>query len=214
MIDFDSAEACGMALRMPLAQALDLASIDLVVVTGVKSSLDSAAAPQHLAALLDAHHYTDGLAFVAPGTPSNNTRNERAGFSSSDPRAERSFADEWGGAPFEAGSGSSADVAARAFGLSATLAAATFGRIGGAGLRDDALAADMRTALWPASFGYFLAQMIGLQGGPRLRGDRLGARPFHRARARCGSAAGPALRAAAVRCAAGDVARRLAAGQR
>src|SRR5262249_20079711 len=126
MIDFDGAEACGMALRMPLAQTLDLASIDLVIVTGVNSALDRDAAPQHLAAILDAHPYTDGLAFVAPGTPSNNTRNERAGFSSSDPRAERSFADEWGGAPFQAGDGSSADVTARAFGLSATLAEATF----------------------------------------------------------------------------------------
>ena len=40
------------------------------------------------AALLDAHHYTDGLAFIRPGTATNNTEDRRAGYNSDDPGHE------------------------------------------------------------------------------------------------------------------------------
>src|SRR5262245_20620876 len=90
MIDFDEAEAAGMALRVPLPGAASR-GIDLLVVAGVKATLTPTDSATQLADLLKGHHFTDGLAFVPPGTPSNNTASDRAGFSSADPRQEQSF---------------------------------------------------------------------------------------------------------------------------
>jgi len=66
MIDFDRAEQVGMALRLPVPIP---PAVDLLLVTGVSARDRSA----DLAAQLDAHHYTDGLAFLPAGTPTNNT---------------------------------------------------------------------------------------------------------------------------------------------
>ena len=165
MIDFASAEAAGMALRLRVPAAVVSGGLDLLVVTGVRATLTAADGPAQLGALLDAHHYGDGLTFVAPGTASNNTSGERSAFSSNDPRGERSFAEEWRAPGFDAGGRAGAARVARAFGLSAASALETFGRVGGGGRDDDTPGADMLTALWPATWGYYLAQMIGLGGG-------------------------------------------------
>lgn len=148
MIDFAEAEAAGMALRLPLGNE---PRADVLVVSGVRGEADDALA---LAALLDAHHFTDGLAFVSPGTPSNNASGERAGYASRDRRGERSYAVEAAQQPPEAGS--NADLVARALGVAVQTLA-----VEGGAERDDAAAA-MRAALWPATWGYYLTQFGGL----------------------------------------------------
>ena len=92
MIDFDEAEAAGMALRIPVPAATLSAGLDSLVVFGVVGGSTVAQTADQLADLLDAHHYTDGLEFLRPGTPTNNTDDRRAGYSSDDPGHERSFA--------------------------------------------------------------------------------------------------------------------------
>src|SRR6185436_19319373 len=164
MVDFDRAEADGMALRLRLPAGPATGVIDLLLVTGVRAAVAAADGPTRLAALLDAHHYGDGLAFVAPGTASNNTGGERSGFSSADPRGARSFAEEWRAPAFDAAGTSAAARMARALGLTATQASDTLGHVGGTGGDDDAPAADMLTALWAATWGYYLTQMIGIEG--------------------------------------------------
>ena len=69
------------------------AGIDSLVVFGVVGrSRCRGRRPISWPDLLDAHHYTDGLAFVRPGTPTNNTDDRRAGYGDDDPGHERSFA--------------------------------------------------------------------------------------------------------------------------
>src|SRR5262245_12920561 len=99
MTDFNEAESIGMALRIPLTPAILSAGIDSVLVFGVTRSLTVADTAKQLADLLDAHHYTDGLAFVRPGTPTNNTDDRRSGYDSNDPGHQRSFAIEVDGTP-------------------------------------------------------------------------------------------------------------------
>ena len=48
-----------------------------LLVFGVNTALTDAQGSAAIASLLDAHHYTDGLAFLRAGTPTNNTA-ERA----------------------------------------------------------------------------------------------------------------------------------------
>ena len=85
MTDFDAAETAGMALRIAIPPATLAAGLDSLVVFGVAKSLSVAETAAQLADLLDAHHYTDGLAFLRPGTPTNNTDDRRADYSSQDP---------------------------------------------------------------------------------------------------------------------------------
>ena len=149
MIDFDTAEQAGMALRIPLPASAS--TIDVLLVTGVADGDQSAA----VQAQLDAHRYTDGLAFVPPATPTNNTSAGRSTYNAPDPRQDRSYANEWLSAP---GPRSNADLATRAFGVDA------FTRLAAAVEGDDAPANAMTTALWPATWGYFLSQMVGFDG--------------------------------------------------
>jgi len=166
MVEFERAEEVGMALRIPLPSTLPSVSVERLLVTGVKASLDPQAAAAQCAALFDAHHHTDGLAFIAPGTPSNNIVDERSGDGTPDPAQQSSYDSEWQArAP---AAGSNADLTARALGLDAAQAEASFGRIAGAQDQEQAAAAAMQTALWPATWGYFLSQMVGFDGSLTL----------------------------------------------
>lgn len=145
MIDFEEAEAKGMALRLTVAASV----VDVLLVTGVANGDRSAA----VAAQLDVHRYTDGLAFVAPGSPTNNTKLGRTPYEEPDPQFERSFTREW--EPPESQPSGAAARAATAFGL-------PFERLDD--VSDEPAAQAMATALWPATWGYFLAQMVGFDG--------------------------------------------------
>ncbi|HKP66307.1 MAG TPA: hypothetical protein VJX31_06750, partial [Casimicrobiaceae bacterium] len=161
MVDFDDAEKHGMALRLEVPTAIAQQGIDALVVFGV-SSLDPAAGSTAIAALLDAHHYTDGLGFLRVGTPTNNSAETPSGWSSQDPMHARSFGVEWR-APAVA-TGSNADVLARALGFDATLTQVTLRRLWDASLIEQIDMQQMATALWPATWGYYLMNLIGLEG--------------------------------------------------
>ena len=94
MIDFDVAEAEGMALRIPIPAATLAAGLDSLLVFGVAATATPQSTADELANLLDAHHYTDGLEFLHLGTPTNNTADRRAGYQSGDRAHDASFAIE------------------------------------------------------------------------------------------------------------------------
>jgi hypothetical protein len=192
MIDFDRAEETGMAIRMPLAGPAEAIDLDVLVVSGVRSlpSDDGASA---FADLVDGHHYTDGVGFVRPATPSNNTSQERAGFASADPRQERSYAAEWTSPPVDPEGETNAATLARALGLERERADATLGRIPGAADAEDRAAASMQAALWPVTWGYFLSQMVGVRVGGVTVNDLDWGRAYAAAQVRPGGPL-PALR--------------------
>lgn len=130
---------------------------------GIRDTLDRATdwAPR-LAQLLDAHHYTDGLSFVPPGTPSNNTQDAPSGFSSADPGHATSYEAEHRAPAIRSGDGSRADALATALGLPS--GGPVFSRIGRAADKNLVDARQMNTALWPATWGYFLSQILGVGG--------------------------------------------------
>lgn len=161
MVDFDDAEKHGMALRVKVPSSIAQQGIDALVVFGV-SSLDPAVGSDAIAALLDAHHYTDGLGFLRVGTPTNNSVEAPSGWSSQDPMHARSFTTECR-APALPG-GSNADVLGRAFGFDAARTQASLRTLWDAALIEQFDAQQMATALWPATWGYYLLNLIGLQG--------------------------------------------------
>jgi hypothetical protein len=161
MVDFDAAEKVGMGIRAKLASVDAAAGLDIVLVMGIKDSPDAAAgwAPR-LAELFDAHHYTDGLSFVAQGTPSNNTADAPSGFSSKDPGYEASYQAERSAPAFQPSDGSNADLLTTALGLAS--AGPVFANLPNATAREQQDARQMNTVLWQATWGYFMSQMLGV----------------------------------------------------
>jgi hypothetical protein len=161
MVDFEVAEAAGMGIRARLTTDEAAAGLDFLLVLGIKDSLDS---PMdwtlRLAELFDAHHYTGGLAFVAQGTPTNNTKDAPSGFRSQDLGHEESYLAERAASPFQPGDGSNGDVLTTALGL--VNAGPVFGNLSNATAKEPLDAQQMNTALWQATWGYFLLQMLGV----------------------------------------------------
>ncbi len=153
-VDFPRAVEAGMALRIPLDAQDARRGFDRVLVLGVKGSLSPEEGGAALEELLDAHHYGEGLALVAQGTPTNNTDTARTPFPPPDPDGARSFAVERGSA-FDTEDGDGRRLM-RALGLSAGVVA----HVEGAARTEQAAAQAMNEALWPVTWGYFLEQMM------------------------------------------------------
>jgi hypothetical protein len=158
LVDFAEAEQAGMAMRIPLSADEQASGFDRITVFGVRDSAADGPGEDALQALLDAHHYTDGLALVPQGAPTNNTSDAAAAFSTSDPDQSVSFTVEVG---TDLANDPSADgpLLAAALGLPA----GTFSHVRYADGHGGRSSADMMTALWPATFGYFLDQMMSPQ---------------------------------------------------
>ena len=164
MVDFDAAEAAGMALRMTIPPAVMTNGIAFLFVFGVAKSLGPVDSASQLAGLLDAHHYTDGLEFLRYGTPTNNTDDRRAAAYADDPAHQRSYGIEVASDPSKFDATSNALRLGQALGLPADRIVPVLGHIGGAGDRHDQDMRSMNSAMWQASWGYYLSNMIGFQG--------------------------------------------------
>jgi hypothetical protein len=158
MIDFDAAESVGMALRIPMPGRLTTSEgVGRLIVLGAKATLDSTASLERLQTLLRAHQYTDDVHILTPGTPTNNTSDIAAGFSSADSGHERSYQALFRN-PYTPGQDpdTNGDLLRRALGL----AEDTFTGVAQASAREHLSARCMNTALWSGTWGYFLEQMM------------------------------------------------------
>ncbi|MEO6773089.1 MAG: hypothetical protein ABI467_08700 [Kofleriaceae bacterium] len=154
-VDFDTAVANGMAIRLPIDAVDARLGFDRVVVIGVKTSLDSATTSTQLGALFDAQHYTAGLAFVKQGTPTSNAAGTPAGFPPPDPNDQHSFAVERG-TPLDSVASSAAQLAARVL----RLPTGVFAHVEGGELSELAPAQKMNRTLFSSTLGYYLDQIL------------------------------------------------------
>ncbi len=164
--NFDRAEAAGMAGRiaLPAGDEGELA----ITVFGVRDR-DPADEASLFEALLDAHHHTDGLAFLAPGTPTNHTADEPAPWSSAHATPDATYhveVEDPGTAADEAVGG----ALARALGIAAPVFAHVDPGAEPLWSATDADAAAMQALAWPATIGYLLEQLLdgAVPGGPAL----------------------------------------------
>jgi hypothetical protein len=143
--DFDVALARGMALKVPLgprAGHILERGLTRLLVYGVRPEPPDAGAAG-LAELIDAHRWAGGAAFVPPGTPTNHTPTTSAGAGLD----ERSV---------EAGENRTTRMA-RALGLDVPALAMARGDVD-----DEGATRTIHELLWPATWGYFLPQWMGV----------------------------------------------------
>lgn len=163
MIDFDAAEAIGMALRIPLTEEQARCGFERLVVLGIKASADADATAGLLAELLDAHHYTSGLSFVAQDVPTNNTAESPSGYSSGGDSAADTYAVELGDAL--ATGGSDGAILAQALGVAADV----FSHVRDAGATEQSHARAMNAALWGILDSPLIRQLAAAAGTSSLR---------------------------------------------
>ena len=164
MIDFDAAEAKGMGLRIAVSPQILAAGIDSVLVLGAAATITALESSQLLSRVLDAHHYTDGFEFVRAGTPSNNTAEQRSGYGADDVGHQRSFASDAGLTTPSLEADSNAQRLGLALGIPTTDIPVVLGSAGNGTASHERDLRGMNTALWQATWGYYLTNMFGMEG--------------------------------------------------
>ncbi|WP_329254691.1 hypothetical protein [Streptomyces canus] len=161
--DFEEAQTAGMAVRVAVtAEDLRL-GFSTVLVTGVRTTADPAAQAGELEALLDGHRFSRGLAFVPQGAQTNNSQDAPSAYPADDPGGTASFAVARG-AP-RAAPGTDGHRFMTALGLDP----ATADHVAGADRDEQEPARAMVDALWPATIGYFLDQLMAPEVAPATR---------------------------------------------
>ena len=153
--DFPAAIDAGMGFRIKLTAAQQAGFTRLLVI-GLRTTTNPKDSCALLADLLQSHHYTDGLELLANNTPTNNAGDTSSGFASKDTDYSKLFTVEQGPAICPSRPTGDGDRLARALGIPPQ----TLAHVGGANGSQDEQAQAMNTALWPATWGYYLTQII------------------------------------------------------
>ncbi len=160
VVDYDEAVKKGMAITVTNGDMLVAGrslskGLDELVVLGVDWTLGADGSAARLAELLDHHQYSDGLSFIPPGAPTNNTGETRADFNS-EPALMAASLDPQAALPTLDPGASAAPVTSGALGL----APGSLVRLPNAELSDNRTAALMFDALWESVPGYYLDRLL------------------------------------------------------
>ncbi|HET6844345.1 MAG TPA: hypothetical protein VFK06_22080 [Candidatus Angelobacter sp.] len=153
--DFARAIQVGMAFRITL-KTEQQRGFNRIVVLGLRSDLDVQQSTQRLSDLLQAHHYTDGLELLPHNSPTNNTEDVKSRMTTRDPNYGTLYALEQGPPLCPARPTADGDRLARALGVPPALLAHVQGADGDL----DEQATAMNAVLWPATWGYYLEQLV------------------------------------------------------
>lgn len=155
MVDFDTAVARGMGVVLPISTDEAKRGFKRVYAVGIKD-LNASEGSAAVAALLDGHRHTSGLGLLPVGAPTNNTEDEPSAYSSTeDP--DQAYVLAFGPPAFlDKSSDTDGASLARALGIPARVPQ----RLAYAAGRDGAEAALLNRALWPATGGAFMEEML------------------------------------------------------
>ena len=196
MVDFDAAVAVGMAVSVDLPPQTGFIQ-DVVAVGMPVANADGAAL---FTALIEAHRFSDGAAFIPPGTPTNNLADSASGYSVTAVPAPGPLV-----APAD---GSVAAALAAAWSIDPMVLAP----IENAASRELDEARPMGRALFEATWGSYLRQQA--QPGIQPESSAAGLRARDVVRPGWRTTAGHSTRPAAVRRRADHGPRRLGSGSR
>lgn len=166
-VDLDAAKAAGMALTVTdsdLTQGNLSSGLSKLVVLGVDWTLSPDEAAATLDELLRGHAASGDLAFVTPGTPTNNTGAVRSGFNTAPEDQVGEWAPPLSDPDPDATSENAAGTLAGALGI----ASASLATVPGADDRRNQVEAALIDALWEATGGYYATEMLEPLGSDAL----------------------------------------------
>ncbi|MFD2788135.1 hypothetical protein ACFSX6_21960, partial [Hymenobacter rubripertinctus] len=162
MVDYDEAVRLGLAITIPLSESEYARGFERLVVLGVRTAGSATDQARLIEGLLQAHQHTDGLALVSQGTPTNNTDRQASGYGSTEQfDAEETFPLlTQASLPRKVEPDPARHPDGQRLGDALGLAPGTFGAVAGALLTDAREAIALNNVLWPATYGYFLEEMM------------------------------------------------------
>jgi hypothetical protein len=162
LFDFDEAVRIGMGFRINVSAGIHTQGLDRLFVVGVRIGATETDGQSALEELLAHHHFGDsGLSILPQGTPTNNTEDSRSGYSDTEDPDEAYDNYHPAEAPEDP-----ADVTLKRDGrwlaelLGISAEQSSLNRVPGYYLKDQRDARAMNTALWNATFGYFMGSML------------------------------------------------------
>ncbi len=160
LTDFKEAKNVGMGISIPLEPQEEV-YIHRILVLGLKLTADKQEATGLFEELVENHHYTTGgFSLIPQGTPTNNTEGLKSGYERIITEAKESLKIEGKGELFSDETGllekSDGQWFADLMGVDQELVQHVFHANG----TDVCEAIAMNRALWPATMGYFMKQML------------------------------------------------------
>jgi hypothetical protein len=164
-VRYDLARDRGMAIDIDSLAPDELSSgFDRVVVLGVKTSMPAEHGTEFMRDLFDAHHFTRGLALVPQGTPTNNVPGRPTPFTMAEPTAADSFETERMTSFPDTALWFDHERLSKLLLGRGEADENTFRLISGAEPSrlqyENYLLYNMKYALWPATLGYFMHQLM------------------------------------------------------
>jgi hypothetical protein len=160
LIDFDTAVAVGMGVRISLSADEAQTGFDRILVVGLRLSNDNRGNAALLAQLIESHRYSQGFAIVPQGAPTNNTDDAASGLPTGVESVEETFALEQDPTPLPFSSEPmkqpDGQRLADALGLDYDFVRA----VPNSRRMDIAEAVAMDRALWSATVGNFVNEML------------------------------------------------------
>lgn len=161
LTDFKEAEKIGMGIRIPLVGTEVEKGFEKILVLGLKLSADKAESKALLEELIDNHHYTSGgFSLVQQGTPTNNTEDAESGYQSREIGEEGSFAVEVQSPLFQPVADRMQKTDGQWFSEMIGVSEETLQHIANSDKFDQQEGMAMNQAVWPATMGYFIKQML------------------------------------------------------
>ncbi|HEX8775479.1 MAG TPA: hypothetical protein VF735_18060 [Pyrinomonadaceae bacterium] len=162
--NFDKAIEAGMAMRVPLREPFASAGFDRLMVLGMRVSSEAADHRELLEELIDNHHYApEGMSFLPQGTPTNHTGELRSGFSTDDAEGDATFETETKQPDIEAATDDLDKTDAQRLAEALDISLDKLASLAHAGRREVAQAKVMNRALWPATLGYYLDELLEIE---------------------------------------------------
>lgn len=160
LTNFDQAVQVGMGIRIPLTPSEARFGFDRVFALGLRLSSNQADSMQRLENLFEGHHYSSGLSLIPQGTPTNNTSDSRSGFTSDQLDVDASYQVEQGKPLFEMTTDSFAKTDGQRLVEALGVSPQIFQHVQHSDGCDAREAIAMNRALWNATGGYFMEEMM------------------------------------------------------
>jgi len=162
--NFDQAIQVGMGMRVTLPEPFASKGFDRLMVLGVRVSSEPAEHKVLLEELIESHHFApDGMSFVPQGTPTNNTGEVPSGFSTDDTEGEASYETETKSPDIVPTNNEFEKTDAQRLAEALDVDLNKLEPLANAERKDVSQARVMNRALWPATLGYYLEELLELQ---------------------------------------------------
>ena len=160
LIDFAAAEAVGMGVRIPLTAAEATEGFDRILVLGLRLSTSGHETSGLLSSLIESHRYSQGMSIVPQGAPTNNTDDAASGLTTAHQSVDETYGLELDVTPFPLSSAPMTQLDGERLASVLGVPVDAIRALPNARRADVAESVAMNRALWNATLGHFVTEML------------------------------------------------------